>query len=99
MVQRTVSTGIDTVLSKGVILNSKKADSNFARSYFQALIETQYRWKRFSLGARYSFGLQPYLKFTLPGGTQQQERNRSLQVFVRYELWKSKAKSTKENKR
>lgn len=92
VVQRTVATGIDTVLSKGVILNNKKADSNFARSYFQALIETQYRWKRFSFGARYSFGLQPYLKFTLPGGTQQNERNRSLQVFLRYELWKSKTK-------
>ena len=99
VVQRTVSTGIDTVLSKGVILNSKNADSNFARSYFQALVETQYRWKRFSLGARYSFGLQPYLKFTLPGGTQQNERNRSLQVFLRYELWKSKAKSLKEKRR
>ena len=92
VVQRTVSTGIDTVISKGVILNSKKADSNFAKSYFQALVETQYRWKRFSLGARYSFGLQPYLKFTLPGGAQQNERNRSLQVFLRYEIWKSKAK-------
>lgn len=90
VVQRTVATGIDTVLSKGVILNNKKADSNFARSYFQALIETQYKWKRFSLGARYSFGLQPYLKFTLPGGTTQNERNRSVQVFLRYELWKSK---------
>ncbi|MEP7373658.1 MAG: hypothetical protein ABI675_09745 [Chitinophagaceae bacterium] len=88
IVQRTVSTGTDTVLSKGVILNSKGADSNFAKSYFQALVETQYKWKRFSLGARYSFGLQPYLKFTLPGGTQQNERNRSLQVFLRYELWK-----------
>lgn len=92
VVQRTVATGIDTILSKGVILNSKNADSNFARSYFQALIETQYRWKRFSLGAKYSFGLQPYLKFTLPGGRQQNERNRSIQVFLRYELWKSKAK-------
>jgi hypothetical protein len=96
VIQRTVSTGIDTVLSKGVILSSKTADSNFAKSYFQALLETQYKWKRFSFGARYSFGLQPYLKFTLPGGTQQNERNRSLQIFLRYELWKSKAKSSKE---
>lgn len=99
VVQRTVSTGIDTVISKGVILNSKKADSNFARSYFQALVETQYRWKRFSLGARYSFGLQPYLKFTLPGSTQQNERNRSLQIFIRYELWKSRVKNLREKRR
>jgi hypothetical protein len=63
------------------------------------VFETQYRWKRFSLGARYSFGLQPYIVFTLPGGTQQRERNKSLQVFLRYEIWKSKAKSSKEKKR
>lgn len=99
VVQRTVSTGVDTVITKGVILNSTKADSNFAKSYFQVLVETQYKWKRFSLGARYSFGLQPYLRFTLPGGAQQNERNRSLQVFLRYEIWKSKAKSLKEKKR
>lgn len=90
VVQRTISTGIDTVLSKGVIMSTNRADSNFAKTYFQALVETQYKWKRFSLGARYSFGLQPYLKFNLPGGTQQKERNRSLQVFLRYELWRSK---------
>jgi len=99
VVQRTVLTGVDTVITKGVILNSTKADSNFAKSYFQALVETQYQWKRFSLGARYSFGLQPYLKFTLPGGAQQNERNRSLQLFLRYEIWKSKAKSLKEKRR
>lgn len=92
VVRRFISTGVDSVLSKGVILNNMKADSNFARSYFQALVEAQYQWKRFSFGARYSFGLQPYLKFQLPGGTQQSERNRSLQLFIRYELWKSRAK-------
>lgn len=99
VVVRIIATGVDSVLSKGAVLATNKADSNFARSYFQALMETQYKWKRFSFGARYSFGLQPYLKFTLPGGTQQHERNRSLQIFIRYQLWKSKAKSLKEKKR
>jgi hypothetical protein len=55
----------------------------------QALIETQYQWKRFTAGARYSFGLQPYLKFKLPGGEQREERNSSMQLFIRYELWRS----------
>jgi hypothetical protein len=72
------------------ILHSKKSDSNFVKSYFQALIETQYEWKRFSFGARYSFGLQPYLKFQLPGGQQQEEKNDALQIFIRYNLWQSK---------
>jgi len=91
------STQADSLLSKRIL--STKDDSTsaftqsaFSKSYFQAILETHYRWKRFSIGAKYSFGLQPYIKFTLPGGTQQQERNQSLQVFLRYELWKSKPK-------
>lgn len=90
VIKRTSPTVPDTIISLGTIVRNTKADSNFAKSYFQAIIETQYKWKRFSLGARYSFGLQPYLTFTLPGGTQQREKNRSLQVFLRYELWRSK---------
>jgi len=91
------TTQVDSLVSKKVV--SAKDDSAaafsksvFNQSYFQAILETQYRWKRFSAGAKYSFGLQPYIKFSLPGGTQQEERNRSLQIFIRYELWKSKAK-------
>ncbi|MEP7143220.1 MAG: hypothetical protein ABI707_10140 [Ferruginibacter sp.] len=88
-VHRTVIiTQIDSVLSSGFI-NQKKADSNFVTIYIQALGETQYQWRRFSVGARYSFGLQPYLKFKLPGGEEHTERNSSLQLFIRYELWRS----------
>ncbi len=80
----------DSTISKGIL--QTKRDSSLAKSYFQALFETQYKWKRFSLGARYSFGLQPYIKFSLPGSGQQEEKNSSLQVFLRYELWRSKNK-------
>ncbi len=71
------------------ITHSQKPDSNFVTSYFQALFETQYELKRLSFGARYSFGLQPYIKFQLPGGQKQEEKNSSLQVFIRYNLWES----------
>lgn len=82
----------DSVQSK--IVEREKGDTatEFKKSYLQAVIETQYQWKRFSFGARYSFGLQPYIQFTLPGGAQQQEKNNSLQFFIRYELWKQKKK-------
>ena len=91
--QQTISnrqsgTTIDTVVSSGVV--KANDDSLFAKSYFQAVFETQYQWKRWSLGARYAFGLEPYITFTLPGGVQQQEKNSSLQVFLRYEFWRSK---------
>lgn len=90
--RRLPGTTLDSVISNGII-KTPGADSNFAKSYFQAVLETQYRWKRFSIGARYAFGLQPYIKFTLPGGTQQEEKNSSLQLFLRFELWKSKEKN------
>lgn len=90
------ATQVDSIIVKGKIVKyNNDTLSIFKKSYFQAVFETQYRWRRFSAGARYSFGLQPYITFTLPGAAQQEERNRSLQVFLRYELWKSKAKSAK----
>jgi hypothetical protein len=74
------------------LLETVKKDSatEFAKSYFQFALETQYKWKRFSFGAKYSFGLQPYIRFTLPGQPEKQERNNALQIFIRYELWKQK---------
>ena len=81
----------DSIVSTGLV-TQKKADSNFVKTYIQALFEMQYQWKRFFTGARYSFGLQPYLEFTLPGGIQRKEKNSSLEIFIRYELWQSRRK-------
>jgi hypothetical protein len=98
VVHHNTTTGIDSFIVKDQIFSTKPfdsvghrvTDSNFVNSYLQGVFETQYQWKRFSLGVRYSFGLQPYIKFTLPGGTQQQEKNQSVNIFVRYDLWRSK---------
>ncbi len=91
-VRRTnVASQLDTLINSATF-NQKKADSNFVNTYLQAQVEMQYNWKKFSAGARYSFGLQPYLKFQLPGGGQSKESNRSLQLFLRYELWQSRKK-------
>lgn len=88
VVLRLPGTQTDTLVSQGVY--AVRSDSAFSKSYFQAVFETQYQWKRFSLGARYAFGLQPYIKFTLPGGVRQEEKNSSLQIFLRYQLWKGR---------
>jgi len=79
----------DTLLSS-VIEKARGTDTNFVKVYLQGQVEAQYQWRRFSGGVRYSFGLQPYLKFQLGGGQQQKESNRSLQLFIQYELWKSR---------
>jgi hypothetical protein len=90
--RRNNSTTIDSIISKGIVKEKQDSASGFAKSYFQAVIESQYKWKRLSFGARYTFGLQPYLKFTLLNGETGKESNRSLQIFLRYDLWQSKKK-------
>ncbi len=82
----------DSLNFKQIVKVKNDTANNFKKSYLQGIIETEYKWKRFSLGARYNFGLQPYLQFTLPGGKQQREKNSSLQIFLRYELWQNKNK-------
>jgi hypothetical protein len=58
----------------------------------QLLLQTEYQWKRVSIGMRYTLGLQPYIKYTDPGGQAKQEKNRSLQAYIRFELLNSRKK-------
>lgn len=83
---------LDSSSGKFIVPINRDSASEFRKSYWQAILQTQYQWKRFTLGARYSFGLQPYINFTLPGGIPQEEKNNSLQLFILFELWKSKKK-------
>lgn len=79
----------DSVVFKGIVSTKKDTSGTFSSSFFHALVETQYQWKRFSIGARYAFGLQPYIRFTLPGVGTKEEKNTSIQAFLRFELWRS----------
>ena len=82
----------DSIISKLIKVEKMDTTSVFKKSYFLAVIETEYKWKRFSAGARYTFGLQPYIRFSLPGGNSQEQKSTSLQIFLRYQLWRSKDK-------
>lgn len=84
--------GTDTVFSKIIQPVKRDTASEFKKSFLQAVVETQYKWKRFSFGGRYSFGLQPYIEFTLPGAAVQKKKMNSLQLFIRFELWRQKRK-------
>jgi len=88
--KRSPGTTIDSVISKSIVKVSNDSSTALVKSWWQGVFQTQYQWKRFSIGARYSFGLQPYIKFTLPNQPLQQEKNSSFQLFLRYELWRSK---------
>jgi hypothetical protein len=88
---RSVSnTGSDSVLTSKIVTFNHDSATVFARSYLQFMAEMQYTYKRVTLGARYAWGLQPYLTFASPvTGQLQKERNASLNIFLRYELWQS----------
>ena len=88
--KRIPGTTIDSVISKNIVKVSNDSSTALVKSWWQGVIQTQYQWKRFSIGARYSFGLQPFIKFRLPNQPLQEEKNSSLQIFLRYELWRSK---------
>lgn len=90
IIQRNSGT-IDSILINK-IFRSKVIDSTFSKSYFQFLAEIQYCYRRFTIGARYTRGIQPYIEFTLPDEPTRREKNNSLQLFLRYELWQSPKK-------
>jgi hypothetical protein len=83
-------TSTNTVLFKGIVVTKKDTTNSFASSYFQGVVETQYQWKRFSVGVRYNFGLEPYLRITIPGQPEKKEKNSNIQLFLRFELFRKK---------
>jgi len=89
--QSSAGASVDSLVSSKLVTLKRDSATAFAKSYFQFMAEAQYTWKHFSLGARYAWGLQPYLTISSSvNGQAQKERNTSLNIFIRYELWQSK---------
>jgi hypothetical protein len=90
--QKQYESANDLLLGSTAITD--KQDPNFSsyiKTNFQWLLETQYKWRHFLIGLRYAAGLQPYIKYTDPfSGMAAQKNDNSLNIFIRYELWKSK---------
>lgn len=91
-IRRSVPGTVNDTLISVAVVNDKK-DSSFVKNSFQWLLESQYKWRRFSIGARYAQGLQPYIKYIDPV-TQlpASKKNNSIQLFIRYEIWNSRKK-------
>ncbi len=80
----------DTLVSKTILTEKNATDAGFSKTYLLGVAELQYQWHRFSVGAKYTYGLQPYIRFSINGQPEQKESSRSLQIMLRYQLWKSK---------
>jgi hypothetical protein len=65
-------------------------DSFLYKTQVHALLQADYQWRKFSVELRYMKDIQPYIKYTKPDGTVDEEKNQSLQFIVRYRLWQSK---------
>ena len=72
------------------IINIKHfTDSFLYKTQVHFLVQADYQWKKFSFGLRYTKDIQPYIKYTRPDGTVDEEKNQSLQLMVRYRIWQS----------
>jgi hypothetical protein len=86
---QNVSAGTETIF-KQIIPIKHFTDSFLYKTQVHVLVQADYQWKNLSFGLRYAKDMQPYIKFTKPDGTVDEEKNQSLQLVVRYQLWKSK---------
>ena len=62
-------------------------DSFLYRATAGILLQTDYHWKRISLGLRYTRALQPFIKYTRPDGTVLDEKNQALQAVLRFRVF------------
>ena len=85
---KNVQTQQETVIRQVVPIKDF-TDSFLYRSQTYLLLQTDYQWRRFSFGLRYSRDMQPYIKYTLPNGIVEDKRNWSLEFILRFQLWKS----------
>jgi hypothetical protein len=85
-VRKDISTGAATSV-KQIRPVQGFTDSFLYKTQVHILFQTDYQWKRFSFGLRYTRDLQPYIKYTRPNGEINTQKNQSLQFILRLRLW------------
>ena len=86
----TFNTQTQTVSTiKQIIPVKHFTDSFLYKTQVHVLLQADYHWRKFSFGLRYTKDMQPYIKYTKPDGTVDEEKNQSLQFMIRYRLWQS----------
>jgi hypothetical protein len=57
---------------------------------FRFLLDANYQWKNLVLGTRYNQALSKFINVQISSTQVTQARNSSIQLYVRYILWKNK---------
>ncbi len=79
----------DTTRTLTISRQTADSSSAFKKSYLQAQFSLQYQWRRWSIGGKYTMGLQPFIQYTLPGQPTRQEKNQAFLVYLQFRLWGS----------
>ena len=85
--------GTDSV--KATKIQSFKGDSTYQKirtNEFRFLLDINYTYKRFIVGARYNQALSRFLDVHISNTQVTQARNSSLQLYLRYILWDNRKK-------
>lgn len=84
--RENVLTG-DVSASRNVAPVKGYKDSFLYKTTAGIIYQTDYHWKRFALGLRFTQNLQPFIKYTKPNGEIVDERNKVLQAILRFRLF------------
>ncbi|MFT3981312.1 MAG: hypothetical protein QM687_12630 [Ferruginibacter sp.] len=86
-----ISAVTDTLLSSEII--NDKNDGRFVKNNFQWSAQAEYNWKRLFLGLRYSRDIKPYINYIDPEmGIGKNKYAQAFNIYLRYELWRSRKK-------
>jgi hypothetical protein len=83
---KNVQTGSESVSRSLAPIEGFK-DSFLYKTTAGILVQTDYHWKRFALGLRYTQNLEPFIQYTRPDGVLSNEKNRVLQAILRFRLF------------
>ncbi len=83
---KNVQTGSEST-SRNITPVKGYKDSFLYKSTAGIIVQTDYHWKQFSLGLRFTQNLQPFMKYTTPNGEIIDERNKALQAILRFRLF------------
>lgn len=90
-----IQTQSETVSKK--LVNIKHfTDSFLYKTQMHVLLQTEYHWKRFAFGIRYTCDVQPFIKYKKPDGNINTEKNQTIQLMARFRIWQSQRKALRK---
>jgi hypothetical protein len=71
-------------------LKNSSVFEQFKKSEWRFLLDANYQWKNLELGAKYNQAFNNFINAKISSAQVTQSRNSSIQIYVKYVLWKNK---------